>query len=180
MNGHREQDPPPSQKRTVSFLHNFKSQNFKLSVSIPKNKHVVYVSVLPQSSNCQGLGRKSKHEILKTDRTLQGRFLRGDRDSPRPLALDHATQCFCQLGIQGPRPIRRVWTERVERHVGTLDFEDPSSRKLGAIRRASHRGAQSTLPSRELNRGRPTAELELSAAHLVRDDVALLIKTRSM
>ena len=53
---------------TVSF-HNFKSQNFKLSVSNPKSKYVAYVSVLSQFSNCQGLGRKNKHEILKTDRT---------------------------------------------------------------------------------------------------------------
>ena len=53
--------------RTVSF-HNFKSQNFKLSVSNPKNKYVAYVSVLSQISNC-GLGCKNKHEILKTDRT---------------------------------------------------------------------------------------------------------------
>ena len=52
----------------VSF-HNFKSQNFKLSVSNPKRKYVAYVSVLSQISNCQGLGRKNKHEILKTDRT---------------------------------------------------------------------------------------------------------------
>ena len=51
---------------TVSF-HNFKSQNFKLSVSNPKNKYVAYVSVLSQISNCQGLGRKDKFEILKTD-----------------------------------------------------------------------------------------------------------------
>ena len=54
--------------RTVSF-HNFKSQNFKLSVSNPKSKYVAYLSVLSQISNCQGLGRKNKHEILKTDRT---------------------------------------------------------------------------------------------------------------
>ena len=52
---------------TVSF-HNFKSQNFKLSVSNPKNKYVAYVSVLSQNWNCQGLGRKNKHEMLKTDR----------------------------------------------------------------------------------------------------------------
>ena len=52
---------------TVSF-HNFKSHNFKLGVSNPKSKHVAYVSVLSQDSNCQGLGRKNKHEILKTDR----------------------------------------------------------------------------------------------------------------
>ena len=58
-------DTPPG---TVSF-HNFKSQNFKLSVSNPKNKYVADVSVLSRISNCQGLGRKNKHEILKTDRT---------------------------------------------------------------------------------------------------------------
>ena len=51
----------------VSFR-NFKSQNFKLRVSNPKNKYAAYVSVLSQISNCQGLGRKKKHEILKTDR----------------------------------------------------------------------------------------------------------------
>ena len=52
---------------TVGF-HNFKSQNFKLSVSNPKSKHVAYVSVLSQISNCHSLGRKNKLEILKTDR----------------------------------------------------------------------------------------------------------------
>ena len=52
---------------TVSF-HNFKSQNFKLRVSNPKSKYVVYLSILSQISNCQGLGRKNKHDILKTDR----------------------------------------------------------------------------------------------------------------
>ena len=52
---------------TVSF-HNFKSQNFKLSVSNPKSKYVAYVSVLSQISNCQSLGGKNKHTILKTDR----------------------------------------------------------------------------------------------------------------
>ena len=50
-------------------FHNFKSQNFKLSVSNPKSKHVAYVSVLSLISNCQGLGRQNKHEILITDRT---------------------------------------------------------------------------------------------------------------
>ena len=55
---------------TVSF-HNFKSQNFKLSVSNPKSKYVVYLSVLSQMSNCQSLGRKNKHEILKTDHIIK-------------------------------------------------------------------------------------------------------------
>ena len=53
---------------TVSF-HNFKSQNFKLSISNPKSKYVAYVYVLSQISNCQGLGRKNTFEILKTDRS---------------------------------------------------------------------------------------------------------------
>ena len=53
---------------TVSF-HNLKSQNFKLSISNPKSTHVAYLSVLSQISNCQSLGRKNKHEILKTDRS---------------------------------------------------------------------------------------------------------------
>ena len=52
---------------TVIF-HNFKSQNFKLSVSNPESKYVACLSVLSQISNYQGLGRKNKHEILKTDR----------------------------------------------------------------------------------------------------------------
>ena len=56
---------------TASF-HNFKSQNFKLSVSNPKSKYVAYLSVLSQISKCQGLGCKNKHEILKTDRNGNG------------------------------------------------------------------------------------------------------------
>ena len=47
----------------------FQVANFKLSVSNPKNKYVAYLSVLSRISDCQGPGRKSKHEILKTDRT---------------------------------------------------------------------------------------------------------------
>ena len=52
---------------TVSF-HKFKSQNFKLSVSNPKSESVACLSVLSQISNCQGLGRRNKFEIMKTDR----------------------------------------------------------------------------------------------------------------
>ena len=55
---------------TMVSFHNFKSQNFKLSVSNPKSKYVAYLSVLSQISNCQSLGRKNKYEILKTDRTI--------------------------------------------------------------------------------------------------------------
>ena len=51
----------------VSF-HNFKSQNFKLSVSNPISKYVAYLSIMSNISNCQGPGRKNKHENLKTDR----------------------------------------------------------------------------------------------------------------
>ena len=54
-------------KHTVSF-HNFKSRNFKFSVSNPESKYVAYVSVLSRISNCQGLGRRNRFEILKTDR----------------------------------------------------------------------------------------------------------------
>ena len=61
-------DPVDISTDTAVSLHNFKSQNFKLSVSNPKSKYVAYLSVLSQISNCQGLGRKNKHEILKTDR----------------------------------------------------------------------------------------------------------------
>ena len=61
--------PRTCRSSTVSF-HNFKPQTFKLSVSNPKSKYLAYLSVLSQISNCQGLGRKNKHEILKTDRTL--------------------------------------------------------------------------------------------------------------
>ena len=57
---------PASNNYTVSF-HNFKSQNFKLRVSNPKSKYVACLSVLSQISNCQGLGHKNKHEVLKTD-----------------------------------------------------------------------------------------------------------------
>ena len=59
-----------SPTNTVSF-HTFKSQNYKLRVSNPKRKYVVYLSVLSRISNCQGLGRKNKFEILKTDRTVR-------------------------------------------------------------------------------------------------------------
>ena len=38
-------------------------------VSNPESKYVAYVSVLSRISNSQGLGRKSKFEILKTYRT---------------------------------------------------------------------------------------------------------------
>ena len=52
---------------TVRF-HNFKSPNFKLRVSNPKNTYIACLSVLSRISNCQGLGRKNKFEILKTYR----------------------------------------------------------------------------------------------------------------
>ena len=45
-------------------------RNFKLSVSNPKSKYVACLSVLSRISNCQGLGRKNEHGILKTYRNL--------------------------------------------------------------------------------------------------------------
>ena len=41
-----------------------------MSISNPKSKYVAYVFVLSQFSNCQGLGRKNKHDILKVDRII--------------------------------------------------------------------------------------------------------------
>ena len=76
---------------TVSF-HNFKSQNFKLSVSNPKSKYVAYVSVVSRISNCQSLGRKSKHDISKTDpRAASDHWHRGRGKHPRgPPRMDFA------------------------------------------------------------------------------------------
>ena len=72
---------------TVSF-HIFKSQNLWLSVSNPKSKYVAHLSVLSQIQNCQGLGRKNKHEILKTDRTGE----QAQSSAPRALS-------WKQLGV---------------------------------------------------------------------------------
>ena len=69
MNGPTHGEAGGRNDSTVSF-HNFKSRNFKLSVSNPENKYVAYVSVLSRISNRQSLGRKNKHENLKTDRCL--------------------------------------------------------------------------------------------------------------
>ena len=55
---------------TYTYGRFFIISNLKLSVSNPRSKYVAYVSVLSRTSNCQGLGRKNKHEILKTDRTI--------------------------------------------------------------------------------------------------------------
>ena len=71
----------PHQKPCTVSFHNFKSQNFKLSVSNPSSKYVAYVSVLSQISNCQGLGRKNKHDILKTDHRCPESRCRPVRDS---------------------------------------------------------------------------------------------------
>ena len=79
---------------TVSF-HNFKSQNFKLSVSNPKSKYVAYLSVLSQISNCQGLGRKKRFEILKTGRSVMLGGARGSRLQSQTLA--------CRLPLSGTR-----------------------------------------------------------------------------
>ena len=112
----------PACRPTVSF-HNLKSQNFKLSVSNPKNKYVAVLSVLSQISNCQGLGRKKENEILKTDRMpLLVQFRRngvsGSRNrrhraaNPRTKNLDF--RCFDSsrflISIRGgiPQAQRRV------------------------------------------------------------------------
>ena len=84
------QIPAMAAGSTVSF-HNFKSQKFKLSVSNPKNKYVAYVSVLSQISNCQGLGRKNKHEILKTDRTPNSPRTRPPVNSHTPSTTTNKT-----------------------------------------------------------------------------------------
>ena len=49
---------------------NFKSQKKQIERLKSKSKYVAYVPVLSQISNCQGLGRKRKHTILKNDRIL--------------------------------------------------------------------------------------------------------------
>ena len=57
----------------------------KLSVSNPKSKYVVYLSVLSQISSCQSLGRKNKHDILKTNRKVRTtRRVRSERVDPGP------------------------------------------------------------------------------------------------
>ena len=101
------------QSDTVSF-HNFKSQNSKLSVSNPKSRYVPYLSVLSQISNCQGLGRKNKHEILTTDRSISCYRLRSYLFTPTDstwmahafvgraaiaLRLGANTQCVCMISI---------------------------------------------------------------------------------
>ena len=86
---------------TVSF-HNFKSQNFKLSVSNPNNTYVAYVSILSQISNCQGLGRKNKFEILKTDPTPNL------PTNITPTNIARVCVCMCMYGyvweVSAPRP----------------------------------------------------------------------------
>ena len=54
-----------------------------MSVSNPKSKSVAYVSALSRISNCQGLGRKNKHEILKTDRRGQREQKGSFREYPK-------------------------------------------------------------------------------------------------
>ena len=55
---------------TVSCFIISNRKNLKLSVSNPKSKYVAYSSVLSEISNCQSLGRKNKHDTLKTDRIM--------------------------------------------------------------------------------------------------------------
>ena len=74
FNFRRNRNISASKQTDTVIFHNFQSQNFKLSVSNPKSKYVAYLSVLSQISNCQGLGRKNKHEILKADRIINNRI----------------------------------------------------------------------------------------------------------
>ena len=45
-----ERSPGRARPDTVSF-HDFRSQNFKLSVSNPKNKHVAYLIIIAINTN---------------------------------------------------------------------------------------------------------------------------------
>ena len=62
--------------RSVFIISNREISNWASQID-PKSKYVAYLSVLSQISNCQGLGRKNKHEILKTDRRGRGEWKRG-------------------------------------------------------------------------------------------------------
>ena len=52
--------------RQVFIISNRNISNW--ASQILKEKYVAHLSVLSRISNCQGLGRKNKFEILKTDR----------------------------------------------------------------------------------------------------------------
>ena len=94
----RSRNPRP-QVRSVFIISNRKIS--KLSVSNPKSKYVAYLPVLSQISNCQGLGRKNKHEILKTDHTMKAP--RTSQALPPSGAADRYGKfskfqvCFCGL-----------------------------------------------------------------------------------
>ena len=118
---HRERRPrrPPA-CATVSF-HNFKSRNFKLSVSNPKSKCVAYSSVLSQVSNCPGLGRKNKNENLKTDRIIGeqcfiGTFRRPLFRGPRIISL----QIYIYIYIYIHMYIKH-WIK--QQHTNTLRYK---------------------------------------------------------
>ena len=124
----------------VSF-HNFKSQNFKLSVSNPKSKYVVYVSVLSQISNCQSLGRKNKHELLKTDRMRYYMLLFRWAATPTP----HSTTVV-PLRVHPHAPklrgnLPRTWDSEVERFEGSMQ-------SLAALPRYSGLGSLTSPPCR--------------------------------
>ena len=74
---------------TASF-HNFKSQISNRETQILKGKCVAYLSVLSRISNCQSLGRKNEHEILKTYRSwfvCVNKWLSSDYKTTLPLSL---------------------------------------------------------------------------------------------
>ena len=59
--------------RSVFIISNREISNW--ASQILKANMFAYLSVLSQISNCQGLGRKNKHETLKTDRIMFSRCL---------------------------------------------------------------------------------------------------------
>ena len=81
-----------------------------MSVSNPKSIYVAFVSVLSQISNCQGLGRKNKHETLKTDRTGRAHY-----------SSDHEDMAWCAslpASCLGPRDVPAAL--RGDPHGGAL------------------------------------------------------------
>ena len=94
-----------------------------MNVSNPKSNNVAYLSVLSQISNCQSLGRKNKHEILKTDRSLiwsLGQPTYPYLSQHLPQSISEITSCFF-----GPRPWHIEIRHRVKQisTINLLGFE---------------------------------------------------------
>ena len=71
--------------RSVFIVSNRKISNW--ASQIRKKRDVAHLSVLSQISNCQGLGRKNKHGILKTDRTSPRKPLTVSPEMQNPYVL---------------------------------------------------------------------------------------------